>query len=264
MKTYLFQIFLCLCLFLSCSDSNNESEVVVDENGEEQTVDVTTNRKAVGDSANDLLSDTDHDELSFELFFVAGFKPTDNTIDNFKDFLGERLNKPGGVTIELKQIDSPGQDVYTIEDIIAIEDDIRTNFNDGNKLAVFGIFVDGSYSENTEDGSVLGVAYRNTSFVIFEETVQSFSGQTFAPSRTVLETTVVSHEFGHLMGMVNAGTPLQSDHQDVPHGRHCTTEGCLMFFTAETGEGLISSLSGGTIPVFDSLCLDDLKANGGK
>ena len=110
----------------------------------------------------------------------------------------------------------------------------------------------------------MGVAYRNTSFVVFEETVQRFSGQPLAPSTTVLETTVLNHEFGHLLGLVNAGTTPQTDHQDVEHGRHCTTEDCLMFWTAETGEGLLNSISGGVIPSLDPLCIQDLQANGGK
>jgi hypothetical protein len=108
------------------------------------------------------------------------------------------------------------------------------------------------------------VAYRNTSFVIFEETIQGFSGQPLAPGTAVLETTVLNHEFGHLLGLVNAGTPLLSDHQDVAHGRHCTDEDCLMYWTAETGEGLVNMISGGTVPTLDSQCRADLEGNGGK
>ena len=166
--------------------------------------------------------------------------------------------------MELKEIPSPGQAVYTINEIKALEETLRTAYNSENKVAVTGIFIDGEYSENTENGSVLGVAYRNTSFVLFERTIQEFSGQPLAPSTTVLESTVLQHEFGHLLGLVNAGTPMQSEHQDVEHGRHCTEENCLMYWTAETGEGLINSINGGTIPSFDAQCLDDLRTNGGK
>ena len=252
---------------LNCSndDTKGKEEVIItNDNGEEQTIDTSLNKKAVGDSANDMLAEDNFDAIQFEIFYVEGFKPTDNTISNFETFLSERLNKPVGISIDLKQITSPGQAVYTITEIRALEDDIRTKYNDIKKVAVFGIFIDGEYSENTENGSVLGVAYRNTSFVIFEETVQSFSGKPLAPSTTVLETTVLNHEFGHLLGLVNAGTTPQSDHQDVAHGRHCTTENCLMYWTAETGEGLLNSISGGAIPSLDTLCLQDLQANGGK
>ena len=259
---YFFLVAL-IPLVFSCSSDNGNTNITHDDGGS-QTIDKTVNQKNVGDSANDLLSSQNFNSLILEVFYVDGLEPAANTISNFENFLSDRLNKPGGVQIELKKIDSPGKDIYSITDIRNLEDDIRTEYNIEDEIAVFGVFIDGEYSENTEDGSVLGVAYRNTSFVIFEETVQSFSGQPFAPSTTVLETTVLNHEFGHLMGMVNAGTPLQTDHQDEPHGRHCTTDDCLMFWTAETGEGLINMISGGTIPTFDSLCLQDLHANGGK
>ncbi|WP_245224728.1 membrane metalloprotease [Pseudozobellia sp. WGM2] len=264
---------LTLCIVLSCSkdsddnsstNSHDEPKTVTDENGNEQEIDVSENKQSVGDSANDLLSPANFDEIVFELFYVDGFEPTENTIANFEEFLEQRLNKPQGISLELKKMDSPGQESYSANDIRAIEDDIRTSYNIDNTIAVFGIFLDGEYSENTENGSVLGIAYRNTSFAIFEETIKSFSGQTFGPSLTVLESTVLNHEFGHLLGMVNAGTPMQQDHQDVEHGRHCTEDTCLMYWTAETGEGLVNMLSGGTIPDFDSQCLADLQANGGK
>ncbi len=262
MKNYRY-LPLLLLISISCS-KDTEKITITDDDGNTQTIDPTANRKSVGDSANDLLSSQNSDTLFLELFYVDGLKPTDNTIANFQSFLENRLNKPGGIQMELKQIESPGQTVYSIQDIRDLEDDIRTAYNDDNRITVSGIFIDGEYSENTENGSVLGVAYRNTSFVIFEETVQSFSGQPLAPSTTVLETTVLDHEFGHLLGMVNAGTPMQTDHQDTEHGRHCTNEDCLMYWTAETGEGLLNMISGGSIPTFDSLCLGDLQANGGK
>jgi hypothetical protein len=260
-------IFVCFTICANCSsdDSSAKEEVVItDENGDEQTVDISLNKRQVGDSANDMMSGTNFDAIRFEIFYIEGLKPTENTISNFETFLSERLNKPNGIVVQLTQIASPGQAVYTINEIRDLEDDIRTKYNDEKEVAVFGIFIDGEYSENTENGSVLGVAYRNTSFVVFEETVQRFSGQPLAPSTTVLETTVLNHEFGHLLGLVNAGTTPQTDHQDVEHGRHCTTEDCLMFWTAETGEGLLNSISGGVIPSLDPLCIQDLQANGGK
>ena len=262
-----FGILTLSLIFFSCSNdaSNQKEEVLItDEDGNEETVDLSLNKKPVGESANDMLAGNTFDAIRFELFYVEGLEPTTNTISNFESFLSERLNKPEGIEIELKQIASPGKTVYSINEIRDLEDDIRTKYNSQKEVAVFGIFIDGEYSENTENGSVLGVAYRNTSFVIFEETIQQFSGQPLAPSKTVLESTVLNHEFGHLLGLVNAGTTPQSDHQDVEHGRHCTTEDCLMYWTAETGEGLINSISGGTIPSLDALCLEDLKANGGK
>ncbi|WP_349352540.1 MULTISPECIES: membrane metalloprotease [unclassified Flagellimonas] len=256
--------FLSLCFGIFLISCSTDQGTGTNANDQSETIDVSQNRKSVGDSAADLLDDTNFTGLHLEIFYVAGLKPSATTLDNFEIFLKERLHKPDGVSITLTEISSPGQDVYSIADIRSLEDDIRLAYNQDGTIKVFGLFLDGEYSENTENGSVLGVAYRNTSFGIFADTIREFSGQPFAPSTTVLETTVMNHEFGHLLGLVNAGTPLQSAHQDEPHGRHCTTGNCLMYWTAETGEGLINMISGGTIPELDAACLADLQANGGK
>ena len=262
----LFKINLCLLLLMGCLSCSKDSEekTIIDEEGNPQTVDISENQKSVGDSANDMLASNEFNSLVAELFYVKGFEPTPNTISNFRAFLENRLYKPGGIQIELKEIAATGKQIYSIEDIRNMEDDIRTAYNSNSQVAVFGIFLDGEYSENTEDGTVLGVAYRNTSFVIFEATIQGFSNQPLAPSTSVLESTVLNHEFGHLLGLVNAGSIMVNDHQDVPHGRHCTSEDCLMYWTAETGEGLLNMLSGGSIPSLDDQCVADLQANGGK
>ncbi|MEC3963950.1 membrane metalloprotease [Flagellimonas halotolerans] len=253
-------LLLTLCL-LGCSSDSGPN---VNDDGKEASDNITENRKSVGESASDLLDDVNYDELHIEIQYVQGLEPSASTLDHFENFLVERLRKSGGITIELVEIPSPGQDTYSIADVRNLEDDMRTAYNQGSTLKVFGLFLDGAYSENSENGSVLGIAYRNTSFVIFAETIREFSGQPLAPSTTVLESTVLDHEFGHLLGLVNAGTPLQSAHQDTEHGRHCTAEDCLMFWTAETGEGLVNMISGGDIPELDAACLADLQANGGR
>lgn len=257
--------FICITILFSCSNDKDQDFIdILDPDGNEQEVDKSLNKKSVGDSANDMLSDTNFSKVAFEIYYVDENEPSTQAILDFQTFLSARLNKLDGISITMTPITSPGKEVYTITDIRNIEDDIRKTYNTDDTVSVFGIFIDGEYAENTENGSVLGVAYQNTSFVIFEETLQQFSGQPLAPSRTTLETVVMNHEFGHLLGLVNAGTTPQSDHQDVAHGRHCTIESCLMYWTAETGEGLFNMLSGGSIPELDAQCLADLRANGGK
>src|SRR5690606_2639338 len=170
-------------------------------------------------SANELLSESEFDKLYLEILYVEGFKPTETSVNNLVSFLESRLNKSGGINIEQRSISSPGLDKYTVNDIIDIETLYREKYNTEDEIAVFGFFADAEYAENTENSSVLGIAYRNTSFTIFEETIKDFSTKAFAPSLSVLETTVINHEFGHLLGLVNAGSTPQSNHQDNEHGR---------------------------------------------
>ena len=268
---FITSVLIVLSLFafiLSCSsDDNLMNQDQITENPSDSDgnpIDTSENTKPTGTSANDLLSETQYEKLVLEIVYVEGFKPTENTIAAFRNFLINRLKKSQGVDIEMREIPSPEKSRYTIQDIISQEINNRTKYTNGNEIAVFAMFLDGDYADNTQNSSVLGIAYRNTSFVIFEKTVKDFTQGVLAPSLEVLETTVVNHEFGHLLGLVNAGSPLQSDHQDTEHGKHCTEQDCLMYYTAETGEGIINMLSGGSVPSLDAQCIADLQANGGK
>ena len=72
------------------------------------------------------------------------------------------------------------------------------------------------------------------------------------------------HEFGHILGLTNLGSDLQSNHEDASHPKHCNVESCLMFWAAETGSGIGNMISNGSAPQLDAQCIADLQANGGK
>lgn len=249
-------------LFLSCSKGEN-NEIIEEDINPPVGTDTTLNKKPLGESANDLLSNSKFDKLILDIMYFEGYQPTSTAINNFKSFLQNRLNK-ASIIINQRNIGSPTKNVYSINDIKTLEDAHREHYNSSNEIAVSGIFVNGEYSENTSEGKVLGVAYRNTSFVIFEETIEDFSSGVLSPSQTTLETVVINHEFGHILGLVNVGSPMQNNHQDTTHGKHCDNDNCLMFWTAETGEGLVNMISGGSVPELDANCIADLQANGGK
>lgn len=250
----------CLLFFLLQSCNNNETEEVTPEH----PFNNNKNNQTVGASANDLLSAENYDQLVIEILYVEGFKPTTKAVENLEAFLEARLNKPGGITFQQKAIASPGKSSYSISDIRSIEESNRTAYTEENSIAAYFFFADGSYAQDTENSKVLGVAYKNTSMVIFQKTIQSLSGDIFEPDRALLESTVINHEFAHIMGLVNVGTSLQSDHQDEAHGHHCDVESCLMNYVAETGDVVTNLVNADKVPTLDSQCISDLQANGGK
>ncbi|TJY37239.1 membrane metalloprotease [Pontimicrobium aquaticum] len=245
-----------IMIILSCS-----SEGVNQENPVNNTIE---NKKTTGSSSNDLLSDDTFTSIIIELVYVENYKPTQSAINNFRSFLEARINKPNGITIEIRAISSHGTAPYSIEDIINIEDENRTKFNTNNQIAVWVFFADGSSASNTNNGVVLGTAYRNTSFVIYEETIQDLSGNALQPSTSILEATVITHEFGHILGLTNLGATLQSNHEDTQHPKHCNVESCLMYWSAETDSGLSNLIGVSSAPELDAQCIADLQANGGK
>lgn len=250
-------LFLIVFVSASCSKDNSN-------NGNSGGVDMSANLQPTGSSSNDLLSDITYTSMVIELVYVEGFQPTQEAINNFVSFLEDRTFKPGGITVQSRSIPSPGLSPYTTQEIADIESANRTRYNNDNQIAVWAFFADGEADGNSNTELTLGTAYRNTSFVIYEESIEELSGGTFQPSQTVLESTVIHHEFGHILGLTNLGTPLQSDHEDDNNPKHCDVEACLMYFQAETGAGAMGMVPGGTVPQLDSQCIADLQANGGK
>lgn len=257
MKKEFFTVLLFGVLFWACS-TENES-MINDDVGV-----VKENRKPTGASANDLLSDNIYKKMIVELAYVEGFEPTEEAKNNFKDFIEERTFKPNGVVLYMKSIPVTGKEVYTVNDIVAIENQYRTYYNTQDTIAIWALFVNGKSSKDSDSSSVLGTAYYNTSFVIFEETINELSNSAFEPERSLLESSVIHHEFGHILGLTNLGTPLQSNHEDSEHPKHCNEENCLMYWTAETSQGIENLFSSNQIPKLDSQCIADLQANGGK
>jgi hypothetical protein len=216
-----------------------------------------------GISPNDFLSEKKYDKLIVEIQYVNGFQPTSVTVSNLTSFLEQRLNKSGGISVIQSAITSPGKSAYSTDDIRTIEKANRTQNANDKTLTAYFFFADGDYSANSGGSKVLGIAYGSSSMVLFEKTIRDYSGALGQPSVTTLESSVLLHEFGHTLGLVNNGTTMQAPHQDEPHGRHCNDTNCLMYYTAETSD-IVANLTGGNIPALNTQCLDDLKANGGK
>ena len=217
------------------------------------------NNKVVGASANDLLSASKYSSVKIEIQYMPGFQPDAAAVNNLTNFINSLINKPGGVTIVQTQIASAGKTVLSLNEIATIEKNNRTVYTSGSQLGIYFLFTDGNYA----DGNVVGLAFRNTSMSLLGKTIHDNSGGLGQASRTKLESTVLEHEFAHILGLVNIGSPMQTNHQDGAHGNHCTNTNCLMYYTSETTD-ILGVLITGSIPVLDANCKADLTANGGK
>ena len=239
-----------LFLFVSCSKEDDSSVYIVNP---------ITNKQTLGSSSNDLLSDKKFKSMVVEVVYVDGLEPSATAINNFVAFLGARTYKPSGITVIKRAILSPGKATFSVNEIAVIEDANRTKYNTSDQIAVWCLFMDGKSVIDTSTSVILGESYRNTSFVIFEKTVQGLSDSPLEPNRSLLETTVITHEVGHILGLTNLGAPMQSNHEDTSHPKHCNVASCLMYWASETGHSISS-----TAPQLDSQCLADLRANGGR
>ena len=212
----------------------------------------------LGASANDMLSYNKYTSLAIEVQYMPGYALDAACITNVTNYLNSLCNKPGGITINQIQIGANG-DTLNVDKVAIIEKQNRTAYTSGATLALYILVTDGyDTSVNT-----LGFAYRNTSICLFGKDIFNNSGGVGEVTRVNLETSVIEHELGHILGLVNLGSPMQVFHQDTVHGKHCNNTKCLMYYAIET-HGAFGMLAPNNVPVLDSNCKNDLKANGGK
>ncbi len=293
-KFFVFLSALLVVFAVSCSsDDGGNGSGGSDDDGS-GSIDKSANLLATGASANDILSNTNFDRMVIEIGHVIGFNPTQTAIDNFQDYIRQHTFKDD-IEIILSPLQSPNENTFSLQEIADLEEENRTQYNDGSTLAVYIFFADAPSDQDDTDGGVftLGAVYRNTSMVIYEETVRNLASNSALISIADAETATLNHEFGHLFGLVNIGTVPVNDHEDPEAENHCVIDGCLMQaqlqFTV-SGKNALSaqkqadlhsacSLSGSSlikimeqqmakglagVPDLDAECVLDLQNNGGR
>lgn len=209
----------------------------------------------LGTAAKQILSSTPYTTLVVDINYMPGFEPSASTLTELSLFLNTYLHKPGGITIRKNVVTSAGKDRITLDDLVKLERAHRATYTYGSTITVHILLTDAAFTE--ED--VFATSYWNTSFCLFGKTIAENSGGAGQVSRQRLVSTLLQHEFGHLLGLVDQGSPMLEEHRDDDNGAHCSNPSCLMFYGIETNAAAATNT-----PVLDAACRADLKANGGK
>lgn len=264
MKMRSFFVLLCSAfLLIQCAkDDNGPAELPDDSKA--------GNLLATGASASDILGNSNFSNLVIEAVYNPGFRPTAAAMANFLTYLQERTFKED-ISIVYRELPSTGLDEITIQQAADFEDENRTLYNEGDTIAIFIFFADTiAEGDDLQGGLVtLGAVYRNTSMIVFEETLKFLASQSTQVSEADIESATLMHEFGHLFGLVNLGTAQVNTHDDPLSPNHCIVDNCLMLAEIEFGQGMMGMLEsragkGPVVPSLDAECILDLQANGGR
>lgn len=226
-KSWLVILWLGLTLLASCNTNNETDDTPLAPAN--PRADFPDNFLSTGASGSDILSNTNYDNLLIEIAFVDGFSPTQAAIDALETFL-QTYSFKQNISYQYTTLTSPGEEDLTTQEIADLEIENRTAYNSDNTLAVYIYFADApSVDDDLDEGLVtLGAVYRNTSMVVFESTIQELASRSNSIARADIEIATLNHEFGHLFGLVNLGTPPINDHEDAQAANHCNVAGCLM------------------------------------
>ena len=242
-----------------------------DGNPEPDPIDRSGNLLTTGESAEDLLGNANFDELVIQIAYVEGFRPSDLALADLREFLLLRTFKDA-VRYEFLPLPSPNEETLTLQEIASLENENRTRYNDGRTLGLYIYFADAPSSTDDPDGNTftLGAVYRNTSMVLHESTIRELATKSAVISTAAAEAATLTHEFGHLFGLVDLGTPEINPHEDPAAANHCLEDGCLMQASLEFTQGIVKVMEERAaknltvVPDLGPECIRDLQAAGGR
>lgn len=229
---------------------------------------------AVGSASEDFLSARSR-ALNIETIAVGEAELASETQEYFKAFINEHLQKPDGIDFTQAQrvsINTQGRAYYTSQDLRNIEQIYRrTHFQNGARTA-FLLVLDKPFFSDSATTQTYGLAYSATSMAIFTRSIEETSSMSPYTSLSTIEASVLAHEFGHLLGLVNRGTTPQANHEDTSHGTggHCINRRCLMHYALNIPLSLMENwfyalnITNHILPNFDEDCLLDLRRRQGR
>jgi hypothetical protein len=217
-----------------------------------------------------------YSKLVFEIDSVEGQEPRSAILTRITERFAEVLDKPGGIEVVLDDTSPASGDDFVWTDA-ALDEVTRLSFDgdpDSDTIAIHITYVDGHSSYDDEDGSViLGVAWNWLQIVMYKQTIENscgglgLIGGLDEQACEEAEFSILSHEIGHVLGLVDNGLPMVFDHRDpeAEHGAHDFDDECVMYWAYE-GQGLFDRIGSRLLAGDDASlpfcqhCLDDLNA----
>lgn len=170
----------------------------------------------------------DHPRLVVEINAVNGREPGGAALNTLHSRLSSVLDKPSGIQVLPPETFAASQETYSLEDVRRIEEAQRTRFSQGDTVTMHYLFLNGRFEEE----GVLGVAYRASSIVIFTDQVRAASTP-LVPPEAIMRSVLV-HEAGHLLRLVNNGYTSPRDHEDPEHPGHTRHQDGVMYWAVES------------------------------
>lgn len=147
--------------------------------------------------------------------------------------------------ILLDNVSVPKQDNYTAQEVINITKSKRTCYSDKDTTCLFFLFLPGTF----ESSRTLGVAFTSTSAVFMEQQFGQASNPIVSSDR--ISEGTLTHEIGHLFGLINLVGNSSRNHEDPSHPGHSNNSGSVMYWAVED-VSISSILSGGPPNTFDA------------
>lgn len=200
------------------------------------------------------LRSTVYTSMVIEVDYEPGYKPYSSSLDMLVERLNSVCDKPSGISVEYDEVDFSHNGAWTANDVREKGWEMKdTSPREGTTLYWQLLFPSGVYEED----SVLGVAVDASTVALFGDSIDEADGLFGRPSVEDVENSVVVHEVGHLLGLVNLVYQSPVDHEDDEHPGHSNNDESVMYWAIESTD--LANMFFGSLPnEFDADDLADL------
>lgn len=190
------------------------------------------------------LSDTLYDKMIIEVIQVEGAAPLPGDLDALLATAKKYCKKPQGITIITDSI-IPRSEVtiqrWKNDDIFQMENKYAKYRTGGKTVVLHYLYVHGVYYDNWQQTAAVTIGPETVAF--FYDLYGRYGSH---------ESNIIAcHEFGHILGLVNSGTPaIRDEHIDPNNKVHCRNIKCVMYFMSGFADQSTE---------YDDYCQEDLR-----
>jgi hypothetical protein len=217
-----------------------------------------------GKFAADLLRSTYFTSIRIEIDHPVSRPPHPGALALLEQRFAQRCDKPGGVVAVVDDAipDDDFPDVSTVDDLDDLVATWRDEWPDESTgvQAVYVLYAKGKSDLGSGAEEVVGLSWHGGTMAVFTDVVDDDTSA-FVTAAEV-EGTVLVHEGGHLLGLVNSGVPMVEDHEDPDHAAHDVASTCVMYWLLQVPV-VAPNLGDPDFAVYDLPCATDIAAFGG-
>lgn len=213
---------------------------------------------SLGDYAKNYLKGDKYRRVIIEIDYAEGHGPSSQALETLRSRINQYCDKPDGDLV-IKDDFTSTKSQYSDSDIRDLEKEQRNYHRTQSDIVIYALYLDGEYET---DDNVLGIAYGPSSIAIFKEKIDDIPIPLWATNQVDsddYEASVLVHEFGHLLALVNIGYESQRNHESA-YSHHCKHDRCVMYHSIESVsiQNLITQEDPKPPSDFYTDCKDDL------